>query len=283
MMDGHMAFTHVDLLAAAGRSLVAAGARDRAGWVGLFTADAVIEDPVGSVPHHGLGQIDRFYSTFIAPRGIAFRGDVDIVVGTSVVRDLELDITMARGVALHTPAYLRYDLEPVDGELKISRLQAFWELSATAGQLVRNGVRWVPAGGRFSVALVRNQGAAGAAGFAGGLRGVRAPGKQHLGRFLDDARVGDEVAVRRRLAKGASITIGDTRPLGMSGLVQRLRGARFHKLIASGHSVVAGVERAGSRGVLIAELEPKVLKITRVRYFESEGADGPATDSAGLR
>jgi hypothetical protein len=41
------------LIAAVERSPQAAAAHDRAGWVGLFTADARVEDPVGSRPHLG--------------------------------------------------------------------------------------------------------------------------------------------------------------------------------------------------------------------------------------
>ena len=46
------------------------GARPAAGWVGLFTADGRVEDPVGSRPHAGPVEIGRFYDTFIGPRDI---------------------------------------------------------------------------------------------------------------------------------------------------------------------------------------------------------------------
>ncbi len=65
------------LLAAVERSPDAAAARDRAGWVGLFTADGRIEDPVGSRPHVGHAQIGRFFDTFIGPRDITFHRDLD--------------------------------------------------------------------------------------------------------------------------------------------------------------------------------------------------------------
>ena len=56
-------------------------AHDRDGWVGLFTADGVVEDPVGSRPHRGRAEIERFYDTFIGPRDITFHRDADVVVG----------------------------------------------------------------------------------------------------------------------------------------------------------------------------------------------------------
>jgi Nuclear transport factor 2 (NTF2) domain len=56
------------LLTAVERSPQAATAHDRAGWVGLFTTDGRVEDPVRSRPHVGHGEIGRFYDTFIGPR-----------------------------------------------------------------------------------------------------------------------------------------------------------------------------------------------------------------------
>ncbi|HEY9303078.1 MAG TPA: ketosteroid isomerase family protein, partial [Mycobacterium sp.] len=84
--------TESALLAAVERSPHAAAAHDRAGWVGLFTPDGRVEDPVGSRPHVGPSEIGRFYDTFIGPRDIAFHRDLDVVVGPSVVRDLDLEV-----------------------------------------------------------------------------------------------------------------------------------------------------------------------------------------------
>ena len=85
-----MAPTDADVLSAVDRSLVAASARDRAGWLRLFTADGRVEDPVGSRPHVGAAQIARFYDTFIGPRQITAHRDADFVSGSTVVRDLTL-------------------------------------------------------------------------------------------------------------------------------------------------------------------------------------------------
>ena len=79
------------------RSPQAFTVHDRDGWVGAFTADARVEDPVGSQPHVGYEQIYRFYDTFIGPRDIKFHRDLDIVFGTVVLRDLELEVSMGSG------------------------------------------------------------------------------------------------------------------------------------------------------------------------------------------
>ena len=113
-----------DMLAAVERSPEAAGAHDRDGWVALFAPDGRIEDPVGSRPHVGRAQIARFYDTFIGPRDIKFHRDLDIVVGTTVLRDLELEAAMSSAVTLYIPAFLRYDLRETNGEWKIGELRA---------------------------------------------------------------------------------------------------------------------------------------------------------------
>src|SRR6202044_2135358 len=95
------------LLAAVERSPQAAAAHDRAGWVDLFTSDGRVEDPVGSRPHVGPAEIGRFYDTFIGPRDIAFHRDLDIVRGSSVIRDLGLEVAMGTAVTMRIPAFLR--------------------------------------------------------------------------------------------------------------------------------------------------------------------------------
>jgi hypothetical protein len=265
-----MAFTRADMLATAERSPAAAGARDRKTWVGLFTPDGRIEDPVGSTPHRGVGAIGAFYDTFIGPRVIRFHPDVDIVVGPTVVRDGELEVTMASTLTLRVPVYIRYDLTDAAGELKIAALSAFWELPAMVGQFLRGGVGAVPAGVQLSKLLLRNQGLVGTLGFLGGFRGIGGA-KGAVARFLDAACAGDEVGMRRRLAGQVRISSGDDLQLSAGDLLRHLSGARWRKLIGSGHAVVAATERAGQRSVIFAEVGTDPLAITRIRVF-SEAA-----------
>jgi hypothetical protein len=91
-----MAAVNAELLAVVERSPTATDVHDRSGWVGLFTADARVEDPYGSRPHVGTEEIGRFYDTFIGPRQIIFHRDVDLAAGPAVVRDLMLEIVMGR-------------------------------------------------------------------------------------------------------------------------------------------------------------------------------------------
>jgi hypothetical protein len=268
-----MAFTRADMLATAERSPEAAGVHDRDGWVGLFTTNGRVEDPVGSRPHQGTAAIERFYDTFIGPRDITFHRDVDIVVGTTVIRDGELEVKMASTLTMRVPAYLRYDLEDHDGELQIAALQAFWELPAMVGQFLRRGVRAVPAGLQLSQLLLTNQGLAGTLGFLSGFGGMGSGGKGLFARFLDDACGGDEVGMRRRLAGQVDISSGDDLQLSAADLLRHLSGARWRKLIGSGHAAAAATERAGQRSVIFAEVGTETAALKRIRVF-SEAGDG---------
>jgi hypothetical protein len=220
-----------------------------------------------------VGAIGRFYDTFIGPRHITYRPDADIVTGSTVVRDGELDIAMG-SVALHVPVYIRYDLRERGGDLKIAALSAFWELPAMVGQFLRAGVSGLPAGLQLSRALLLNQGVVGVLGYLGGLRGTGPQGKRRIQGFLEDARAGDEVAVRRWLGRGARLTTGDDLPLTTADLLARLATARPRKIIASGYSVVVGLDREGRRDVLIVDVAAKPFAIRRIRYFTEDASDG---------
>ena len=266
-----MAFSRADILAAVERSPEAAGAHDRDSWVGLFTADGRVEDPVGSRPHRGTAAIGRFYDTFIGPRDITFHRDVDIVVDATVIRDLQLEVRMASTLTMRIPAFLRYDLENHNDELKIASLQAFWELPAMVGQFLRSGVSAVPAGVQLSKALLTNQGVGGTFGFLSGFRGLGTGSKGVVARFLDAACAGDEVGMRRRLSGQVLATRGDDLALSAAELTRHLAGARWHKLIGSGYSVAAAVERAGQRSVVVGEVGSEPARLKRIRVFSDAG------------
>ena len=133
------------LLAAVERSPQAAAAHDRAGWVGLFSDGRAGRGSGGFAAALGPAEIGRFYDTFIGPREISFHRDLDIVRGSSVIRDLDLEVVMGSAVTMTIPAFLRYDLREVDGEWKIAMLKAYWELPAMMWEFLRNGVSAVPA------------------------------------------------------------------------------------------------------------------------------------------
>lgn len=266
-----MATGQPDLLAVVEQSPRAAGAHDRSAWVGLFTADGQVEDPVGSRPHVGPAQIGRFYDTFIGPRDITFHRDLDIVRGSVVVRDLDLEVAMGSAVTMHIPAVLRYDLAESDGEWKFARLRAYWELPAMMWAFLRNGWSALPAGAQLAHALLRNQRLAGTAGFAAGFRRPGARRKGHQGAvtaFLAAAARGDTATAVRSLSPRATLTYGDDVAVAVDELSAQLGGARPTKILAAGSTVAVSVTSDRQRGVLFAGFAGQNA-ISRIRYFPS--------------
>jgi Nuclear transport factor 2 (NTF2) domain len=275
-MTGHAGSA---LLAAVERSPEAAAAHDRAGWVGLFTTDGRIEDPVGSRPHVGHGEIGRFYDTFIGPRDVAFRRDLDVVRGPAVVRDLDLEVVMGSAVTMTIPAFLRYDLREVDGEWKIAMLHAYWELPSMMLQFLRNGVSAVPATVQLSQGLIRNQRLGGTAGFVAGFRRVGSRRKGLVKTFVDAVGRADKLAAQRTLSPDATMTFGDDNAADIADLVARCPGSGATKLIAAGATIAASITSPRGRGVIFADVARRRNEIRRIRYFPasstSDTADNP--------
>lgn len=259
--------TDADLLAVVERSPDAAARHDRAGWVGLFTRDARVEDPVGSRPHVGHAEIGRFYDTFIGPRQVTFHRDLDIVNASTVVRDLDLEVTMSRSLTMTIPAVLRYDVAGPAGALRIAGLRAYWELPAMVVQFLRNGASAVPAGIALSRALMRHQRVGGAVGFAAGFRRTGRRGTATATGFVLDLALDGADVARRRLSAHAAVTLGDEVALTVDELGDQLRGATPTRVITSGHTVVVSVECDEARSVIFAEIDSAAGLIGRVRYF----------------
>ncbi|MEW5809793.1 MAG: nuclear transport factor 2 family protein [Actinomycetota bacterium] len=268
-----MPFTRADVLSAAQRSLAAAGAHDREGWLGLFTADGRVEDPVGSAPHRGRAAIGHFYDTFIGPREITHHLEADLVAGATVLRDLTLEIQMSDTLRMQVPTYIRYDVEDTPDGLRIAALSAYWELPTMIGRFLRGGVGALPAALDLGRAMATHQGVRGSLGFLRGFGGVGGGVGATFARLLDDACAGDEVGLRRRTA-GVEIVAGDDEPRTASELTRLLSGGSWDKLIRSGRSVAARVHAAAGGGdgrcIVIGEHSARGVDraaLTRLRVF----------------
>ncbi|MBF6175613.1 nuclear transport factor 2 family protein [Nocardia blacklockiae] len=241
-----------ELLATVERSPQAVAAHDRGAWVALFAGDALVADPVGARPHRGTAAIERFYDTFIAPNGIAFRVAHDVVCGMTVYRDLVIETTMSTGVTLRVPMHLRYDLVQAGDELRIRELRAHWELPVMVGQLLVAGVPGLLAAAKLAPQLLGNQGLGGALGFARGFVRVGAGGRRAATALLAAASRGDGSAFRAALALDATLTWCGT-PVGIEGFLAHATALRVEKPITAGRFVTATVHTRTARG--IAELE----------------------------
>jgi steroid Delta-isomerase len=118
------------------RSRAAVTAKDRDVWLGLFAADAVVQDPIGPSPldpagmgHRGLTAIAAFYDTVIAPNErITFEIEHSILCGDEVADIGVIRTTLPGGqhVAVVRGVYTYRS----DGAGKIAALRAFWEYDA---------------------------------------------------------------------------------------------------------------------------------------------------------
>ncbi len=198
---------------------------------------------------------------------IGFHRDLDIVRGSSVIRDLELEVAMGSAVVMTIPAFLRYDLRQVDGDWKIAVLRAYWELPAMVRQFLGNGVSALPAGVQLSRGLIRNQRLRGTAGFAAGFRRVGSRQKTLVDTFVNAVGQGDRFGALQALSSGATIAFGDDEVADVDELIGRCPGAAATKLIAAGATVAASVASGQRRGILFADVGRSATGIARVRYF----------------
>ena len=113
------------------RSMQTIESKDRDGWLALFEADAVVEDPIGAsmLDPEGKGQrgidaITTFYDTVIASSdAIKFHIHHTYDCGVEVANVGEIHITMGGKVAI-CPIVSTYRASP-NG--KLSALRAYWE------------------------------------------------------------------------------------------------------------------------------------------------------------
>jgi hypothetical protein len=214
-----------------------------------------VNDPVGSRPHRGRAAIEKFYDTFIAPNTIVFRVEKDIVCGMSVVRDLTVQTTMSTGVTLQVPMHLRYDLVQENGQLKIRRLGAHWELPFMIGQLLRTGLKGIWTSLKLGPQLIARQGLGGMIGFMRGFLGVGRAGKRTAQAFLSAASRGDRAAFANLLAASAGLEWPAGNTNSLDEFLERARGLRWSKVMAAGNTVTATITTATGRGVGLLEFQ----------------------------
>lgn len=189
-------------LAVVKASPAAVAAHDRKAWIDLFARINVVEDPVGSRPHHsgvpdarsgrrGAGPLERFYDTFIAPNEIAFHAQRDIVTSGAVLRQVEIALRMSSGAEARVPMFLVYELVAEAGSLKISRLAAYWELWPMIRQVLGKGRPGIRSMLELGARMMEVQGLGGALGFARGFRGIHGRGKRTLEAFVDAVHARD--------------------------------------------------------------------------------------------
>lgn len=229
----------------------AVAAHDRAAWLGLFSEDAEIHDPVGSRPHAGPDAIARFYDTFIAPNDIRFEVTHELACGDTVVRDVVIQTCMATGMTVAVPAHIRYELTEQEGTLRVRRLCAHWELPQMIGESMRAGIKGMRSHAALSGHMLRHQGLGGVIGFMRAFRGVGRRGKAKAEGCLRALRDGHRGGLQRCLGEPCRIALPGQSDASAQELATQLGGLFWEKLIAAGDCVTATISIGGRRGIAL--------------------------------
>ncbi len=124
------------------RSMEAASRKDKAGWLALYTPDALIEDPVGPSPfdpeghgHRGHDRMSAFWDATIATtERLDFEITDSFVSGNEVANIGTITAHLSPGTCLRTVGIFVYR---VDGSGKISSLRTFWEFDRAMATLTQ--------------------------------------------------------------------------------------------------------------------------------------------------
>jgi steroid delta-isomerase len=118
------------------RSQAAVQAKDRESWLGLFAADAIVQDPIGASPldpagdgHRGLAAIAAFYDRVIAPNEqVTFEIERSYLCGAEVADVGIIRTTLPGGghVAVVRGVYTYRS----DGAGRLAALRAYWEFES---------------------------------------------------------------------------------------------------------------------------------------------------------
>lgn len=283
-------FTRAQCLAVVERSPEAVASHEKNAWLALFARYNLVEDPVGSAPHIGGifdrrsgyrsdARLSRFYDTFIAPNTIRFEVERDTVCGLHVVRDLTIVICMAPKVIVRVPVHLLYELIVEEGELKVFRLAAHWELWPMLRQQVATGWPFLKVGSASGLRMLRHQGIVGMAGFMRALSSAGAAGKAQIDRFAHYFNRGDVQALEKLFAASDTrIAFPHAqRYLSVAACVAQGGQMRFSKVLAAGNMVSATVDYSTSeqrfQGVVLFELQRRHLHIVAVSFYWSDAQD----------
>jgi hypothetical protein len=272
------------IIALVNRSPELVDKHDRAGWLDLFSSNAIVEDPVGAGPtrkgkdmRKGKDALGRFYDIFIGPNKIKLDVHQDIVVGDEMVREVSIHTTLPNGAITIVHSYLDYKIVEENGQPKIDILRAHWDLGRNALAMVQNsGVKGITGSTVQFGAIVKAQGIRRTIEYLGAMyRGIRKKGIKAANAFAVAVNAKDDGAFTRLFDTGATIDF----PVGGNPVSARdfLTGTGEHiklefKGLRSGGwftSCTFNAREAGRdiHGAVFFEFSPKSRKIVNVRFF----------------
>ncbi len=272
------------IIALVNKSPELVGKHDRAGWLDLFSSNAVVEDPVGAGLNrkgkdirNGKDALGRFYDIFIGPNEINLDVHQDIVVGNEMVREVSIHTTLPNGAITMVHSYLDYKIVEENGEIKIDTLRAHWDLGSNALAMVRNsGLKGITGSTVQFGAIVKAQGIGRTIEYMGAMyKGIRKKGIKAASAFAAAVNANNEGAFMRLFDIGATIDF----PVGSEPVSARDFLAKSGKQIKleftglrSGGWFTSSAFNAreagtGTHGAVFFEFSPKSRKIVDVRFF----------------
>ena len=256
---------------------------DREGWLGLFSTESVVEDPVGG----GLNRkgkdwrgdrdgLSRFYDIFIAPNDIKFTVNQDIMMGNEVVRDVLIRTRLPNGAVSEVAAYLIYRGVEDGGEVKLASLQAHWDFKGNALSLLRsNGMKGIVASTGQFWSMLRIQGLKRVMEYLEAMhKGIFKKGVAAVNSFAAAVNAGDEAALARLCESDARIEFSAGKRMPASDFVKREgKGLRLEVsgLRSAGWYTSCTFDTQGGgvhrHGVAFFQFNPRTKKIVLVRFF----------------
>jgi hypothetical protein len=256
---------------------------DREGWLNLFSASAIVEDPVGAGQNRkgkdmrkGKDGLGRFYDIFIGPNTIEFTVHQDIVIGNEMVRDVSLRTTLPNRAVSVVGALLLYRVVDEGGQLKIENLRAHWDFTANATALLKkNGFKGIPAATVQFGTMIKVQGMKRVIEYCGAMyKGIRGKGIKAVNAFVAALNSKDETSFQHLFDTDGTIEF----PAG-----KKVSSLDFFKLAAKDLKIdVSGLRSGGwytscifaitggganSKGVAFFQFNPKTKKICSARFF----------------
>lgn len=245
-------------IAAVRRSPELADAHDRAGWLGLYAADAIVEDPVGTPPaRRGVftrrgreDDLELFYRVFIAPTSLRAEAKRDVVVGDTVMREVVLHVRLSGGARAAIPAFLEYDLVPLGDGFRVRHLRAYWDAPRNGREVVSQGVRGKLTSVLSGLRLLRHFGRGWTGKYlAGTKRGIRRDGAPKVAALQKAIGAGDPGGFDGLAAPGATVTLPGAAPTPLRELSPSLELAFDAPICAGFHAVGACRARVDGRDV----------------------------------
>ncbi len=255
----------------------AVGQHDKQAWLGIFASTAIVEDPVGSLPHTGGKKLSTFYDCFIAPNQISFHPQADYVCDNHVMRDLSLRIQMSEKVIAEVPMHLLYEITRENDQAKISRLAAHWEIMPMNMQLIGKGLPAIPVLMRSFGRMLKLLGLKGTCGFMRGMLMLKERDKQIAEAFFTSLASSSKNSVALNENFSACLQNSPHQRYNFEELKEILSGTfTLTKTIVSGYSITCSYQYHANndnsipshQGVALLRLDPETGAIEALTFYQ---------------